>query len=164
MLEMHNEILHENLESHPKNHNNDNVTEQSTARHTHTEIAGCGEIVQNQECSSDGSDQPQNECLECEIDQQIMSSIKRPNSLNLQNCNSTLVATVAAAAAATSQSDQTASSSALNFSSDDNAGNTPPASGLFLSSSISSDDSNIGPTDNNQLIVSIIVYFYTIQF
>lgn len=85
-----------------------------------------------------------NECSECEIDQQISNLAKRPNSLNLQNCNSTLV----------ESPPNLASSSALNFSSEDNAGNTPPASGQFLSSSISSDDSNIA-TDNNQMIVSI---------
>lgn len=149
----------EDVESHShQNHNNEDGTTGAAAAakdNVHNEI------VQNQECSSsDGSGQPQNECLECEIDQQIMSSVKRPNSLNLQNCISTLVAAPppqAAAVAATSHSDQTASSSALNFSSDDNAGSTPPASGLFLSSSISSDDSNIGRTDNNQLIVSKVI-------
>lgn len=135
-----------------QSHKTDNATSEPTgaADAAHNEINESDDMAHNQECSSsDGSGQQQNECLECEIDQQIMSAVKRPNSLNLQNCNSTV-------AAAASQSEQTASSSALNFSSDDNAGNTPPASGLFLSSSISSDDSNIGPTDNNQMAVSNI--------
>lgn len=83
------------------------------------------------------------ECSECELDQQLNSTAKRPNSLNLQNCNSTFV----------ESPQNVASGSVLNFSSDDNAGNTPPASGQFLSSSISSDDSNI-TSDNNHMIVS----------
>lgn len=114
----------------------------------------------DREVSSDEIEPP-NECSECELDQQIGGTAKRPNSLNLQNCNSTLVAaaTAAAAAAEATQSDQNASGSTLNFSSDDNAGNTPPASGQFLSSSISSDDSNL-IADNNQLIVSMNLFFF----
>lgn len=147
------EMQMKNIESH-SSHTDANECIEPTQNDVNSEIGGENiESAQRQApCSSDGLNQPQNECPECEIDQQIMSTVKRPNSLNLQNCNSTLVAT--ASATAVSQSDQIASNSVLNFSSDDNAGNTPPASGLFLSSSISSDDSNIGPTDNNQLNVS----------
>lgn len=149
-VEMNNERSHETMQSHQNHSNHENAGIEATAS---TEIGEHSEAAQRQECLSDGSGQPQIECPECEIDQQIMGTVKRPNSLNLQNCNSTLVA--AATAAAASQSDQTASSSLLNFSSDDNAGNTPPASGMFLSSSMSSDDSNIGPTDNDRLMVSV---------
>lgn len=148
--EMRNEHLRETIEIH-SNHNDGNGCVEPIVN---TAIGSeCNESAQRQEpCSSElCSGQSQNECPECEIDQQIMSAVKRPNSLNLQNCNSTLVATATATAATVaSQSDQIASNAL--FSSDDNAGNTPPASGLFLSSSISSDDSNIGPTDNNQLM------------
>ncbi|XP_055314949.1 zinc finger FYVE domain-containing protein 9 [Sitodiplosis mosellana] len=84
-----------------------------------------------------------NECSECELDQQAAGVAKRPNSLNLQNCNTTLVDQ--------QQSQQNPSNSATNFSNDENAGNTPAACGQFLSSSISSDDSNIA-NDNNQMI------------
>lgn len=97
-----------------------------------------------------------NESSECELDQQINNTAKRPNSLNLQNITSTLI----------ESPQNVASNSTLNFSSDDNAGNTPPASGQFLSSSLSSDDSNI--PDSNQMIVSptffleieIEIFFY----
>lgn len=84
------------------------------------------------------------ECSECEFDQLASGGAtaaatavaKRPNSLNLQNCNSPLI-----------ESQQTQS----NFPNDDNAGNTPAACGQFLSSSISSDDSNI-TADTNQIV------------
>lgn len=84
------------------------------------------------------------ECSECELDQlasggaaaAIGTTAKRPNSLNLQNCNSTLI-----------DSQQNPS----NYSADENAGNTPAACGQFLSSSISSDDSNI-IADGNQIV------------
>lgn len=84
------------------------------------------------------------ECSECELDQlasggaaaAIATTAKRPNSLNLQNCNSTLI-----------DSQQNPS----NYSADENAGNTPAACGQFLSSSISSDDSNI-IADGNQIV------------
>lgn len=84
------------------------------------------------------------ECSECELDQlasggaaaAIVTTAKRPNSLNLQNCNSTLI-----------DSQQNPS----NYSADENAGNTPAACGQFLSSSISSDDSNI-IADGNQIV------------
>lgn len=78
------------------------------------------------------------ECSECELDQLASggtaAAAKRPNSLNLQNCNSTLI-----------DSQQNPS----NF--DENAGNTPAACGQFLSSSISSDDSNIA-AEANQIV------------
>lgn len=82
------------------------------------------------------------ECSECELNEQIGKVARRPNSLNLQNCNTTLI-----------DQQQMASGSALNFSSDENGGSTPAAYGPFLSSSISSNDSNIA-TDHDQTIVS----------
>lgn len=81
--------------------------------------------------------EPQTECSGSEIDEQPGNVAKRPNSLNLQNCNSILID----------------KQNPSNFSSSENAGNTPAACGQFLSSSISSDDSNIA-IDNNQMIVS----------
>lgn len=100
------------------------------------------------------------ECSECGLDQQASggaaataAAAKRPNSLNLQNCNTTLIDQQQQ-----QQQQQNPSNSALNFSSDENAGNTPAACGQFLSSSISSDDSNIA-NDNNQMIVSGAIVF-----
>lgn len=110
----------------------------------HTENASeLDESARDRELSSDLENTT--ECSECEHDPHVSSSStpKRPNSLNLQNCNSTHV-----------ESQPNNSNSNLNFSSDDNAGSTPAACGQFLSSSISSDDSNI-VGDNNQLMVRV---------
>ncbi|XP_031627102.1 zinc finger FYVE domain-containing protein 9 isoform X2 [Contarinia nasturtii] len=85
-------------------------------------------------------------CSECELDQQAAGIAKRPNSLNLQNCNSTLIEQ------SQRQQPQDPSGSAMNYTNDGNAGSTPAAFGQFLSSSISSDDSNI-INDNNQMIL-----------
>lgn len=84
--------------------------------------------------------EPHTECSECELDQHVNHVARRPNSLDLPNCNSVLV-----------ESQSMASSSAMHFSSEENAGNTPGACKQFMSSSISSDDSNL---DTNQMIVS----------
>lgn len=89
--------------------------------------------------------EPNTECSECELNDQMGKTAKRPNSLNLQNCNSALI-----------DQQHIASNSALNFSSDENAGSTPAAYGPFLSSSISSNDSNIA-TDNEHTIVSSLI-------
>lgn len=91
------------------------------------------------------------DCSECELDQQTGNVAKRPNSLNLQNCNSTLIDQP-------QQQQPQDSSSSVNFTNDGNAGSTPAACGQFLSSSISSDDSNI-VNDNNQMIVSRLIQF-----
>lgn len=122
----------------------------------HTESASEMNVsVREQDREMSSEFEAPNECSECELDQHINNTAKRPNSLNLQNCTSTLI----------ESPQNVASNSALNFSSDDNAGNTPPASGQFLSSSLSSDDSNI--PDNNPMIVSrSLVYtatFFEIQ-
>lgn len=95
----------------------------------------------------------QTECSECELDQQTTGVAKRPNSLNLQNCNTTMV----------DQQPHNPSNSVQNFSSDENAGNTPAACGQFLSSSISSDDSNIA-NDNNQMIVSDVSQYFFVSY